>query len=79
MNAVAQWLVVLAIVVVCAAYAVRALLPAGVRRSLARRLRARGRDEWARGLEAGGGGCNACASAHGAPKAEGGSTKTGCG
>jgi hypothetical protein len=77
MNAVTEWLVVLAIVAVCAAYAARVLMPAGLRRSLARRLRAAGREQWAAGLE-GGGGCEACASARpGAP--ESGPGKPGCG
>lgn len=76
MNAVVQWLVVLAIVVVCAAYAVRALMPAGLRHSLARRLRARGREEWARGLE-GGGGCDGCPASHVGNAAEVRPTKSG--
>jgi hypothetical protein len=78
MNALTQWLLVLAIVAVCAAYAVRALMPAGARRALARRLRAAGRDEWARGLEAGGG-CDACAGAAARKAGEGGAGKPGCG
>jgi hypothetical protein len=78
MNAVTQWLVVLAIVVVCVAYAVRALLPAGARHSLARRLRARGREDWARGLESGGG-CDSCPAARPSGRAEGGSNRTGGG
>jgi hypothetical protein len=78
MNALTQWLLVLAIVAVCAAYAVRALMPAGARRALARRLRASGRDEWARGLEAGGG-CDACAGAAPRKAGTGGAGKSGCG
>lgn len=75
MGTVTQWLVVLAIVAVCAAYAVRALLPAGARRALARRLRAGGWERWATSLEAGSG-CDACAAAR-PGSAEGGTRKPG--
>jgi hypothetical protein len=78
MSALTQWLLVLAIVAVCVAYAVRVLLPAGLRRSLARRLRARGREEWARRLEAGGG-CDACAGVARPNAGEGGTGRPGCG
>lgn len=59
MSAVTQWAVVAAIVVLCAAYAVRALLPGGTRRRLAAWLRARGYGTVAGALAAPGG-CDGC-------------------
>lgn len=67
MNAVAQWAIVAAIVLVAVAYAVRVLLPKSARQPLARWFRARGHDRLASQFE-GAQGCDACRnSAHRSP------------
>ena len=60
-TALTQWSIVAIIVIVCAAYALRALLPASWRRALAARLRALGFSGIADRLGGGETGCAACA------------------
>jgi hypothetical protein len=60
-SALTQWAIVAAIVVLCAAYALKVLLPKAARFAIARKFRAWGRPELAEQLE-GGSGCDACAS-----------------
>lgn len=71
MSAPMQWAVVALIVVVCAAYALRALMPAAWRRALAGRLRAAGLPALAERLGAGDTGCAACSRNPAAPRSPG--------
>ena len=59
-NALTQWSLVGIAVVLAVGYAARVLLPSGLRRALARMLRARGAEGMAKSLEAASG-CGACA------------------
>jgi hypothetical protein len=60
-SALTQWAIVALVVVLCAAYALKVLLPRAARLALAKKLRGWGRPELAAQFEAGSG-CDACAS-----------------